>query len=509
MTAAPQRVDCDVCIVGAGPVGSTLALMLARAGHRVLVVERERAVYPLPRAVHVDDEIMRIFQGIGMTQAIAPHIYPGSTYEFRTASGEILLDYTMDPEHRPLGWLTSNMIYQPGVEGELQKAVEKHLLITQWRGRIFAGLTEEADGIIATVREGQEEWAVHCRFLIGCDGARSLVRSAAGIGAEDMAFSEPWLVIDTLISDPTRLHSGGLQICDPSRPTTSIRISPNRHRWEFMLLPGEDATVALTDAFVAKVLEPWDVDGAVTIERRAVYTFEAIIASEWRRGRVMLAGDAAHQMPPFAGQGMCSGLRDAANLAWKLDAVLAGRSPEALLDTYQVEREPNVRAIIGIALMMGQTVCITDPAAAAERDAQMLEAKRQGASADQSGFEYPPIQAGVIRAQDAGAGRKFPQPTDGATLLDDVIGRGPALITRGLADGIDAGDVPVFALASPAMAPYAGVLTAWLDEQAAAEAVLVRPDRYVFGTGAAAGLAVDFRRLVGVGQPAPLTSDAA
>jgi 3-(3-hydroxy-phenyl)propionate hydroxylase len=242
-----------------------------------------------------------------------------------------------------------------------------------------------------------------------------------------------------------------------------------RHRWEFMILPGETAEQVSDDAFIERLLEPWNVKGAVRLERKAVYTFRARIAAEWRKGRVLLAGDAAHQTPPFAGQGMCSGLRDAANLAWKLAEVCKGEADPALLDTYQPERAPNLRATIDMAIMMGKTVCITSKWGAFVRDLKFKLARKLGKLPD-GPPAYPPISAGKIMTGSPGAGSYFPQAIAAdRTRLDEVLGLGHRLIAR--AD-----------LATPPLAPFASPIGAWLDKLGA-KAVLVRPDRYVFGTG--------------------------
>jgi 3-(3-hydroxy-phenyl)propionate hydroxylase len=496
-----QQVDSDVIIIGCGPTGATLALALAGMGHTVTIIERETAVYPLPRAVHIDDEIMRVFQNLGLMEAITAFIHPGSTYDFRNAAGDTLLSFATDLSHQPLGWPSSNMIYQPGIEGELDAAVARAEGIRQMRGWQFIALDDAGDAITATVTDGAAERTLSAHYLIGCDGARSPVRVAAGIGVDDLQFSEPWLVIDTVLSDPHRLHKGGLQLCDPARPTTSVRISPTRHRWEFMLKPDETAAMVTDDAFIADLLKPWNVEGVISIERRAVYTFEAIVAQQWRKGRVLLAGDAAHQMPPFAGQGMCSGIRDGANLAWKLDAVLSGTSSDALLDSYQVEREPNVRGIIDMALMMGRTVCITDPVAAAHRDAKMIADREAGNSGDAGGFDYPPIMRGLIRSNDALAGRRLPQPTAGGQRLDEVLGAGAFILTRSPVDSVDMG-LPIRSIGEPAIAPFADSLERWMASSGNADAVLVRADRYIYGSGNTADLAATYADLIASGDPA-------
>jgi 3-(3-hydroxy-phenyl)propionate hydroxylase len=255
-----------------------------------------------------------------------------------------------------------------------------------------------------------------------------------------------------------------------------------------MLLPGETTDDVLKDGFIERLLLPWDC-GAVEIERRAVYRFHGLVAEHWRAGRVLLAGDAAHQTPPFAGQGMCSGLRDAANLAWKLDAVLTGQADEALLDTYQPEREPHARSLIELAIGMGQIVCTLDRAAAAARDSEML-ARRGAGAPSLPPLRTAPFADGCILGGSAGAGELFPQPTCGQgprrLRLDDGLGDGPWLISRRPAVG--APGITLRNLDEPSLAPFRAHLLRWLDAHAA-EAVLVRPDRYVFGTGEPSALA--------------------
>jgi 3-(3-hydroxy-phenyl)propionate hydroxylase len=279
-----------------------------------------------------------------------------------------------------------------------------------------------------------------------------------------------------------------MQLCDPERPTTCVLSGPGRHRWEFMLLPGETSEQVLEEAFIQDLLAAWDC-GPLEVERRAVYRFHGLVAERWRVGRVLLAGDAAHQTPPFAGQGMCSGIRDAANLAWKLDAVLTDQASEALLDTYQPEREPHARALIELAIGMGRVVCTLDREAAAARDAEMLARQAAGA-APLPPLRAAPFKQGCVLAGTAGAGELFPQPTRGAgrrrRRLDDGLGDGPWLISRRPAAPV--AGIATHHLGEPTLAPFSADLLAWLEARGT-EAVLVRPDRYVFGTGEPAALA--------------------
>lgn len=474
-----QHQECDVLIAGGGPTGVTLAILLAQRGVRVIVAEKEADIYPLPRAAHLDHEAMRILQEAGVADAVMATSRRTARYDFLNAQGEVLLRFEGADKIGPGGWPVSNMIHQPSVEAALRRqlaGLQGATLQSRWE---LASFEKQPDGVIATVATPEGETTIRARYLVGADGARSPVRHAAGIAFDDLNFEEPWLVVDALVDDVTRLPAVNLQICDPQRPTTCVLMGEGRHRWEFMIKPGETAEQVSDDAFIAELLRPWNVDGAIRLERKAVYTFRARIAERWRKGRVLLAGDAAHQTPPFAGQGMCSGLRDASNLAWKLAAVIGG-APDALLDSYQPEREPNLRATIQMAIMMGQTVCITDPAIAAQRDAQMLAARAAGQSPD-GNISYPPISSGMILAGTPAAGAYFPQFAAGGQRLDDVMGGTHWLIERARLDAAN-------------LAPFSRELDAWFEANGA-DAVLVRPDRHVFGTGRATRLAADWTAL--------------
>jgi 3-(3-hydroxy-phenyl)propionate hydroxylase len=474
--------DCDVLVVGLGPVGAALAALLATHGVATIALERETTPYPLPRAVHFDHEIMRLFQQLGVAEQVRRHAVPLPRYEFRAADGQLLMSF--DPvAEAACGWASGYMFHQPSLERALRDTLATAPAADMRLGWRFEGLGQDAEGVSATVSGPDGPTTIRGRYVVGCDGASSPVREAIGGGLSDYGFDEPWLVIDVRVRAGARVPEANLQICDPARPTTCVLSGPGRHRWEFMLLPGETAEAALDDGFIQALLASWDC-GPVEIERRAVYRFHGLVARRWRHGRVLLAGDAAHQTPPFAGQGMCSGLRDAANLAWKLEAVLSGRADEVLLDTYQAEREPHVRAQIELAIGMGRLVCTLNKEAAAARDHSMLERRASGAPPVPPPRPAP-FATGCVLAGSSGAGDVFPQPTCGRgprrLRLDDAVGEGAWLISRRPID-LPGASLATFDLGEDALAPFRGALSRWLDDRGA-EAVLVRPDRYVFGTG--------------------------
>jgi len=473
----------DVIIVGAGPTGAMLAALLGQAGIKTLLTDRSSEIYPLPRAAHIDHETVRIFQQVGIADEVMSTSRPAEQYDFLTADRQVLMRFLT--RGSPSGWPAANMIHQPSVEAALRKRIAALSSVEFRMSFALLDLATMADGVIARFETPNGEQAVHGRYLIGADGASSRIRTLIGASVQDLQFDEPWLVIDTLVQDPSRLPGVNLQICDPARPTTCVMMGAGRHRWEFMLRPDETSEQALDETFIAALLSPWNVDGAVTLERKAVYRFHALITDSWRVGPVFLAGDAAHQMPPFAGQGMCAGLRDAANLAWKLAEVINGKAMDALLDTYEIERRPHVKAIIDLALMMGRTVCILDPKAAAARDAAML-AQRASAGPDVAGegFKFPPLAGPAIFPSPA-AGDLFIQPWSSGRRWDDVVGDGPWLITTETVEAVNG--LKVVNPSDPELAAFSSALRSWLSKHGAAS-VLVRPDRYVFGAGRASEL---------------------
>jgi 3-(3-hydroxy-phenyl)propionate hydroxylase len=489
----------DVVIIGMGPVGSTAALLFAEAGLTVAAIERDVEVYRLPRAVNLDGEIIRAFQKVGrgqVVQDLMQPVRPGDRAGFANADRQWLFGQTFVP-FGSNGWQPMNMFDQPELESYLRGEAVTHERVQAFIGFEAGDLQTDEDGVsveIGPVGDKSRE-TISARYAVACDGASSRTRKAFGIGWEDLGYDHHWLVVDVTVKPGHTLGNDTLQVCDPDRIVTYVCTKDPYRRWEFRMHPDESAAQMLDEEKIRSLIDPWTPRDTYEIRRAAVYQFHAATAARWRVGRVFIAGDAAHQTPPFLGQGMNAGMRDVVNLAWKLPLVISGTADERLLDSYFDERNAHAHDLVEWAVSIGRLM---------EHIAEEERCRRAGLPAPQApaalqsagygqGREQPPIRDGVVmfeQVSDTGStGYLFNQPivrnTEGRECrLDELLGPGFTLVSRRETPELSKRSRQALERIGARVVSLAGLevirghIDQLFDEH---ESAVVRPDRLVFG----------------------------
>jgi 3-(3-hydroxy-phenyl)propionate hydroxylase len=508
----------NVIVVGAGPVGCTTALLLADRGIPVTVIERYPQPHPLPRAVHLDDEVARILHRVGVSDAFLAGSRPASGLRLLDAEHGVMAEFRREPEVADSGFPGANMFHQPELEALLFDRVDQHPLIDLHRGvevRAMDGVHDRltAPPVRVHTRAVADE-AAHTYtggLVLGCDGANSTVRQLLGVHMQDLRFTERWLVIDVRAATPLDTWDGVEQVCDSARAATFMQVTGDRYRWEFQLRDGEDETDLI--AGLGRLLQPWTGQpnlAGLEVTRSAVYTFRARLATRFQVGRAFLLGDAAHLTPPFIGQGLAAGIRDADNLTWKIAHVLTGRATSDLLTTYQTERRPHAAAMIRKAKLVGWAMTGGQDAAAAVRRLLLAAAVRSSRIREAvAATATPRLRTGALQQTSAlsrppralRVGALIPNPvlclaSGKQVRLDDILDGAPAMLTARrpepqLVDvcrrrGITLVRITDDADAEPTNAGWVDArlapgrttdLQALVDEPSLT--VLVRPDRYI------------------------------
>lgn len=470
----------DVAIIGLGPVGATLANLLGGYGIKTIILEKNRLAYQLPRAVMFDDEVMRVFQSLKLSKTMTDITEVGGGAKFVDGDGNLLVDWRRPRDLSSNGWFVNYRFHQPDLEKALRDKLNNHKTVKiLWNTEVKA-LKQNDGGVRVSYSDlsSGEKRDIDAAYTVGCDGSRSFVRQCIGTSVEDLGFHEPWLIADLVMNHPDdQMEPESIHFCERERAATQVYLGPKRKRWEFRLEANDDPNEVTNPAFVWSLLKRWISPSEAELERATVYTFHSLIAETWRRGRLLIAGDAAHQTPPFMGQGMCAGIRDAANLAWKLDRIIKNKVSDTLLDTYQTERRSHVREFIKLTIQMGELINRT------RNDVVATNASLTASGPQTLGPLKPALGPGLTAGCTRHRGELFPQPRlSNGTWLDDELGAYPALILDYRLDFTDIVEFTKMGGRSiKIVRDSSSDLESWFKKSQVG-AVLIRPDRYILGS---------------------------
>ena len=463
----------DVLIVGYGPTGVTLANLLIKLGLDVLVVEREAEILQLPRAIRFDAECMRIFQTIGVAQQLEQELEPGPGMKFFDAEDNLLITWERPINKGLHQWSSAYRVHQPDLEKVLRQNIAEHPSLTlKLRHEVYK-IEEEAEQCSVYFENLANGTLLKttAKFVVGCDGARSLVRRLIGTTFDDLNLHSRWLVVDFIAkNNHNDLGDYSIQFCDPKRPMSYIKGTGQRLRWEIMVLPEDQAQHLTQPETIWSLLSDYIQPENATIERAAVYTFHALLAKQWFKNRLIIAGDAAHQTPPFMGQGMAAGIRDASNLAWKIHDMIRQQSTH-LLQSYHDERITHVKEFIEGAVSFGKII---------QNYCEDHEYQQKVSELKNFITPAPKLGIGFYQNQHLANGQVAPQFTVNHGLSDESVGyRFGLFVLPEFQHEIEELELEHVARLNVIYA-HSIEIKNWL-QSLNAHAVLVRPDRYVFG----------------------------
>jgi len=464
----------DVTIIGLGPSGGTLANLIALNGFSVLILEREKSFYPLPRAVHFDDEVMRVFQTIGITKDFLKYTIINKGTKFINEKGKVILDWPRPRVITENGWYPSYRFNQPDLERQIRKKLKKYNKVTIKQNSQVYKIQNNKKNVKVFYKniKNKQSHEIISKYVVGCDGANSITREQMGTKMDNLGFTQKWAVIDLILKkNKKNLPDRTIQYSNTKQPATYCRNVGKRRRWEFAIQKNISEKKILSNSYIWNFLKPWLKKNEAYIERKTIYTFQSAISRKWRKGRIFIAGDAAHLMPPFMGQGMCAGIRDVSNLAWKITICINKKHNEKFLDTYQTERFSNVKEYIQTTMRMGEFV----NAIGTDKITNNISFGPDGTKSMQS--IKPKLGYGLGSKIDKNRGKIFPQlKLKNGKILDNKFSKSPILILaselkrlKKISDINSIIEHEVIGLSN-------------LLKKYKAKAIIVRPDRFIFET---------------------------
>ncbi len=463
----------DITIVGLGPAGGTLSNLLAMHGFSILILDREKSFYPLPRAVHFDDEIMRVFQTIGITKDFLKYTIINKGTKFVNSREKVILDWPRPKKITDNGWYPSYRFHQPDLEKQLRKKLKKYKKVFIEQNSEVKKITNSKNhvDIVYTNTRNHKKYYVRSKYLVGCDGANSVTRKQMKTKMDNLGFTQKWAVVDLILKKKkNNLPDRTIQYSNPKQPATYCRNVGKRRRWEFAIKKNQSDKKVLSENYIWNFLKPWLNKSEAIIERKTIYQFESAIARKWRKGRIFIAGDAAHLMPPFMGQGMCAGIRDASNLAWKIATCLRVKHNDTFLNTYQTERSLNVKEYIETTMRMGEFVNAVESIQITDN----IRSDNKGIKSMQS--IRPKMGKGLGNLKDKNRGKIFPQfkLNKNRSLDDNFSKKGILILSTDIKTKVSKNYTLVNSKKFKKLSVYLKNINT--------KAVIVRPDRFILGS---------------------------